>query len=60
VGERGASQSNIFLNNGNSYALPGYNQFDIEATAIVPPSARPGIDVPSLGRIVQLTLAQGS
>ena len=82
VGERGASQSNIFLNNGNSYALPGYNQFDIEATAIISPLGKMretrlllagrnlggqihhepgfgGIDVPSMGRIVQLTLSQG-
>ncbi len=33
VGERGASSSNIFINSGNSYALPAYQQFDLAATA---------------------------
>ncbi len=33
VGERGASTSNIFINSGNSYALPAYQQFDLAATA---------------------------
>jgi outer membrane receptor protein involved in Fe transport len=37
VGERGASQSNIFLNNGQSYALPGYQQVDLAATATFNP-----------------------
>jgi outer membrane receptor protein involved in Fe transport len=33
VGERGASAPNIFLNSGQSYALPAYQQFDLAATA---------------------------
>ncbi len=33
VGERGASSNNIFINSGNSYALPAYQQFDLAATA---------------------------
>jgi outer membrane receptor protein involved in Fe transport len=37
VGERGASQDNIFLNNNQSYALPGYQQFDLAATAAFSP-----------------------
>ena len=38
VGERGASQSNISLNSGRSYALPGYyKQFDLAATATFTP-----------------------